>query len=142
MTETTSHQPGTFCWIELTTSDRPAAKQFYGSLFGWTANEMPLDGGEPYVMLQKNGKNVGALYQNADVPPNWLSYVAVTSADDTAKTAKDLGANLLSEPFDVMDAGRMAVVQDPQGATFALWQAKVHHGIELRDEPGTSAGTS
>jgi len=137
MTKTTKHDPGAFCWIELTTSDRRAAQQFYTSLVAWTANEMPMNGGEPYVMLQKGGLNVGALYQTAEVPPNWLSYVAVESADDSARTAKDLGANLLSQPFDVMDVGRMAVVEDPQGARFALWQAKRHHGIDVRDEPNT-----
>ncbi len=130
-------EPGMFCWVELTTPDRRAAQRYYTSLFGWTANEMPMDGGEPYVMLQKDGKNVGALYQNTDAPPNWASYVAVESVDDTAKSAKDLGANLIAEPFDVMDVGRMAVVQDPQGAVFCIWQAKLHHGIEVRDEVGT-----
>ena len=130
-------EPGMFCWIELTTDDREASKKFYTSLFGWKANEMPMDGGEPYVMLESNGKTVGALYQSDSAPPNWLSYIAAPSVDDAAKTAKDLGGNLLAEPFDVMDVGRMAVVQDPQGAVFALWQAKQHHGVDVRDEVNT-----
>ena len=138
MTEMTKYDPGMFCWIELTTSDGAAAKAFYSSLFGWKANEIPMGPGEPpYVMLEKNGKQVGALYENRKAPTNWLSYVAVESADDSAKTAKDLDANLIAEPFDVMDVGRMAVVQDPQGAIFALWQAKQHIGAGVRDEVNT-----
>ena len=137
MPEIDKHDPGTFCWIELATPDRRAAQQFYSSLFGWKPNEMPMGQDEPYVMLEKNGRNVGALYQTTEVPSNWLSYIAVDSVDDTAKTARDLGANLMQAPFDVMDVGRMAVVQDPQGAVFALWQAKLHPGLGIRDETGT-----
>jgi hypothetical protein len=138
MTEITKYEPGMFCWVELATSDGAAAKKFYTSLFGWTANEIPMGPNEPpYVMLQKSGKDVGGLYQNKNIPPNWLSYVAVESVDDSAKTARDLGANLLQEPFDVMDVGRMAVMQDAQGARVALWQARRHHGVGVRDEPNT-----
>jgi uncharacterized protein len=137
MPEITKSDPGTFCWIELATSSRREAQQFYTSLFGWNAREVPIGEDEPYVMLEKNGKNVGALYQNTQAPPNWLSYVTVDSADDTAKTARDLGANLIQEPFDVMEHGRMAVVQDPQGAVFALWQPIGHQGVGVRDEANT-----
>ena len=138
MPEIEKHDPGTFCWIELATPDRRAAQQFYASLFGWSASEVPMgEGQEPYVMLEKNGRTVGAMYQTTQVPPNWLSYIAVESADDSAKTARDLGANLMQEPFDVMDVGRMAVVQDPQGAVFAIWQAGRHAGLGVRDEANT-----
>jgi predicted enzyme related to lactoylglutathione lyase len=138
MTEISKFEPGMFCWVELATNDGAAAKSFYTSLFGWTANEIPMGPNvPPYVMLQKNAKDVAALYENKGIPPNWLSYVAVESVDDSAKTAKDLGANLLQEPFDVMDVGRMAVMQDPQGARLALWQARKHSGVGLRDEANT-----
>jgi predicted enzyme related to lactoylglutathione lyase len=125
-----------FCWIELATNDPAASKSFYTSLFGWAANDMPMAEGV-YTMLQKNGQSLGALYQNKDVPPNWASYVAVASADDSAKKAQDLGANLIAPPFDVMDIGRMAVVADPQGASFCLWEAKKHIGATIRGEIGT-----
>jgi predicted enzyme related to lactoylglutathione lyase len=138
MTEITKYEAGMFCWIELATSDWNAARDYYTSLFGWTANPMPMGPDQPpYVMLEKNGKQVGALYENKKIPPNWLSYVNVESVDDTAKTAKDLGANLLQEPFDVMDVGRMAVMQDGQGARLAVWQARKSIGATVRDEPGT-----
>jgi predicted enzyme related to lactoylglutathione lyase len=125
-----------FCWIELATNDSAAAKTFYTALFGWTAKDMPTPDGV-YTMLQKNGHDLGALYESKDLPPNWASYINVESVDDSAKKAQNLGANLIAPPFDVMDIGRMAVVADPQGATFCLWQAKKHIGATIRGETGT-----
>lgn len=111
--------------------------KFYGSLFGWTGNEMPMGDQPPYVMLQSNGKTIGALYENKKAKTAWLPYVAVSKADDAAKKAKGLGAKLLQEAFDVMDVGRMANIQDPQGAKFAVWEAKKHKGAEVINEPNT-----
>ncbi len=130
------YEPGMFCWIELATNDAAAAKTFYTSLFGWTANDMPIPDGV-YTMWQKNGHDLGAMYQSKDIPPNWASYINVANVDDSAKKAQSLGANLIAPPFDVMDVGRMAVVADPQGATFCLWQAKKHIGATIRDEANT-----
>ena len=135
MTEMRSYPPGYFCWVELATGDWKAAKKFYGSLFGWTTEEMPMGDQPPYVMLKSKGKSVGALYENKKAKPAWLSYVAVSSADETAKKAKKLGGTILSEPFDVMTAGRMANLQDPEGSKFAIWQANQHKGAELINEP-------
>jgi predicted enzyme related to lactoylglutathione lyase len=120
----TSFPEGTFCWIELTTSDRKAATDFYTKLFGWTVNEVPMEPDNPYVLLLKNGTNAAALYKRRDdkIPPHWATYVAVESADASAEKVKSLGGNIMAGPFDVMDMGRMAFAADPQGATFALWQ--------------------
>lgn len=140
MAERTKHEPGTFSWVELATRDSAAAKRFYTSLFGWGVDEMPVGDGTTYTMLTKNGKRVGALYQMSaqqqGVPPHWNSYVTVASADDSAAQAKKLGGNVMLEPFDVLDAGRMAVVSDPTGAVFSLWQPKRHIGADLVNEPG------
>ena len=128
MTVVTRHEPGSFCWAELATTDGDAAKRFYGGLFGWAGEDSPAGPDMIYTMLKKNGKSVGALYkirpEQKGMPPNWMTYVTVASVDETAKKAKDLGGKLLMEPFDVMDVGRMTVVQDPQGAMFSLWQPK------------------
>ena len=70
------------------------------------------------------------------MPPMWNSYISVASADATAARAKELGATVHAEPFDVMDVGRMAVIQDPQGAAFELWQPKEHFGAALVNAPG------
>lgn len=137
-----SHEPGTFCWIELATSDPIAAKQYYTSLFGWTTNENDM-GPEMgiYYIFQKNGRDCAAMYkQGADqqgIPPNWMSYVNVANADESSERAKSLGANVVAGPFDVYDFGRMAVLMDPQGAAVSLWEAKKHIGVQIRDEANT-----
>ena len=143
MQETPDYKPGTFCWVELETSDGEAAKKFYTSLFGWEFTDNPVGPGMIYTMLKQDGKDVGALYQMPEemksmgIPPNWLSYASVTSADETAAKAKGLGAALMKEPFDVMTVGRMAVVQDPTGAVFALWQAGTHKGAGVVNVPNS-----
>jgi predicted enzyme related to lactoylglutathione lyase len=142
MVEKTKYEPGTFCWVELATKDSAAAKRFYTSLFGWEVDDMPIPDGGTYTMLKKNGKQVGALYQlgpqQQGVPPHWNSYVSVASADASAAKAKSLGATVMVEPFDVLDAGRMAVVSDPAGAVVSLWEPRRHIGAQLVNEPGSS----
>jgi predicted enzyme related to lactoylglutathione lyase len=126
MSVITQHAVGTFCWPELHTTDVPAAKKFYGSLFHWAPNDMPVPEGDPYTMLDLGGQTIGAMtplqkeQTNAGVPPHWNPYVAVANADETAKKATSLGGTVILPPFDVMDAGRMAVIQDPTGATFSV----------------------
>jgi len=143
MQETPEYKPGTFCWVELGTTDGEAAKKFYTELFGWTFNDSPIGPGMVYTMLKLDGKDVGALYQmpaemtSQGIPPNWLSYASVTSADESAAKAKELGGTLMKEPFDVMDVGRMAVVQDPTGAIFAIWQAGTHKGAGVVNVPNS-----
>jgi uncharacterized protein len=143
LAETPRYAPGTFCWIELGTSDGEAAKKFYAELFGWTANDNPIGPDMVYTMLQLDGKDAGALYKmppdmtEQGIPPHWLSYVSVASADETAAKAKELGGTLMKEPFDVFDVGRMAVVQDPTGAVFALWQPRKHQGAAITNVPNS-----
>jgi predicted enzyme related to lactoylglutathione lyase len=134
----TEHAPGTFSWVDLTTSDGGGAKSFYGGLFGWEFedNEIPGDGGV-YTMCKVGGKNAAAISPAGDQgPPHWNNYVTVASADDIAAKAKDLGATAFAEPFDVMDAGRMAVLQDSTGAVFSVWEARDAIGAERLNEPG------
>lgn len=144
MPEKTSHVPGTFCWFELATTDQNGARSFYTSLFSWSADDMPMGPDSTYTMLKLRGKEVGALYgmlpemRAQHVPPHWLTYVAVGDVDASAQKAKQLGGTTMADPFDVYDIGRMCVVLDPQGAAFALWQAKTHIGVGLTGEPGTA----
>ena len=143
MQETPEYKPGTFCWVELGTTDGEAAKKFYTELFGWDFNDSPMGPGMVYTMLKLNGKDVGALYQmfpemlSQNIPPHWLSYVSVDNVDESAAKAKELGATLMKEPFDVMDVGRMVTVQDPTGAVFALWQPKSHKGAGVVNVPNS-----
>jgi predicted enzyme related to lactoylglutathione lyase len=137
MGERTSYAPGTFSWTDLGTTDADAAKAFYTGLFGWQPNDLPAGEGVTYTMLQLGGRNVAALYQMTEAPhPAWLSYVTVEDAAASAARAKDLGATVISEPFDVLEAGRMAVLQDPTGAVFAVWEPRESIGAELVNDEG------
>jgi predicted enzyme related to lactoylglutathione lyase len=146
MQETPRYAPGTFCWVELGTSNGDGAKKFYTELFGWDFTDLPVGPGMVYTMLKQDGKDVGALYQMPPemtaqgIPPHWLSYVSVARVDEAAAKAKEAGATLMKEPFDVMAVGRMAVVQDPTGAVFALWQAGTHSGSSIVNVPNSFAG--
>ncbi|MBN1529419.1 MAG: VOC family protein [Thermoleophilaceae bacterium] len=140
MAERTEHAPGTFSWVELLTSDAAAAKEFYAQLLGWTYDDLPLSGGGAYTMVLKDGKRVAGLHQPSPenaAPPNWLSYVTVEDADAAAARAGELGATTLAGPFEVESAGRMAVLQDSQGAVFAVWQPRGSIGAELVNDPGS-----
>jgi predicted enzyme related to lactoylglutathione lyase len=137
MGERTSYKPGTFSYAELATSDADGAKEFYSALFGWEPEDVPVGDEMIYTMLRLGGKTVGALYKSEQAPhPAWMSYVTVEDADATAARAKEQGANVMTEPFDVMTFGRMAVLQDPTGAVFAAWQPKESIGAQLVNDPG------
>jgi len=147
MSTITQHAPGTFCWPELMTLDQEGARKFYSALFGWDSSDSPLGEGEIYTIFKLGGRDVAALYtmrkeqRDQGVPPNWQAYVAVESADDAAKQAAALGATVLMGPFDVMDHGRMAVIKDPQGAVFCVWQANKTPGVTVLNEPNALVWT-
>ena len=142
MTVTTMNPPGTFAWIELGTTDGPGAKEFYTKLFGWDVKETPMGPDFTYYIFQVGGQDVAAMYQLMDdqlkmkVPPHWMSYVAVTSADDDGGEGDVTRRHGDRPPFDVGTHGRMALFADPQGAHFAVWQAGDNDGIGKRGEPG------
>lgn len=131
------HPAGAFCWYELATTDQAAAKNFYTSLFGWAVNDSPIGPDDFYSMFKLSGRDTGAAYtmrkeQRAQgVPPHWMIYVAVENADQAVSKAAQLGGTVLSPAFDVMDVGRMAVLQDPTGANFSVWQAKSNTGTTI-----------
>jgi predicted enzyme related to lactoylglutathione lyase len=142
MSEMTKHAPGTFCWTDAGTTDVNAAKRFYGEVLGWSFFDRPLGDGDVYSMAQINGKSVAALYpqqrqmREQGIPPHWLCYFSVKSADEAASKAASLGGKVIAPAFDVFDVGRMAVLQDPTGAAVAVWQPKKHIGAEVLKEPG------
>ena len=140
MTEFNKYEPGTFCWVDLGTTDAEAAKSFYKGLFGWEFVDMPAGPGMTYSMAYLDGKDVAALYgmgpNEQGMPPHWNSYISVDNADEAAAKARELGGSVLGEVMEVMEAGRMAMVQDPTGAIVALWQPKEHIGAKLANVPG------
>ena len=130
MTNIDHYKPGSFCWVELGTTDQNAAKKFYGSLFGWEAVDMPMGPSGVYTFFKLHGRDAGAGYTlmkemlDRHVPPHWMLYIAVESADATAESIKRAGGTVQKGPFDVFDVGRMAVCHDPTGAYFCVWQGK------------------
>lgn len=143
MTKMSSYAPGTFSWIDLNTTDAGGAKDFYGKLFGWTFEDMPAGEAGTYTMFRLDGNDtagmseMGSDQQAQGMPPNWLSYVTVADINASAERVKSLGGTMMMEPFDVMDVGRMGIVQDPTGAFFAIWEARSHIGARVVNEPGS-----
>ena len=136
MGERASHPPGTVSWTDLVTSDLDAAKRFYGALLGWEFEDMPVGDGMVYSMASVDGLHVGAVSASQEQPPHWNVYVTVVSADASAARAGELGATILAEPFDVLDAGRMAVVQDPTGAIVCPWEPGTNIGAQYVNAAG------
>lgn len=147
MSDVSTLAPGTFSWVELATTDQTAAKKFYGDLFGWTVNDQPMGPGEIYTLFQIRGRDAAAAYtmredeRKAGMPPHWTMYVGVKNADEAAKKAAELGGKVIAGPFDVMDHGRMAVLQDPTGAYVCVWQAGKNQGVGVKREPGALCWT-
>jgi predicted enzyme related to lactoylglutathione lyase len=143
MGKRTSYEPGTFSYAELATTDVADAKRFYGGLFGWDYDEVPVPDSEPYTVARIEGDSVAGLalmqeqQRKAGVPPFWFCYITVASADDAAERAKELGGNVHADPFDVMDQGRMAVIADPTGAMFGIWEPRSGIGAERVNDPGS-----
>jgi uncharacterized protein len=137
------YKPGEFCWTDLGTKDVAAAKKFYQGIFGWKATDFPMGEGAKYSMMRVEGRDAGAIYPMSDeqrktkAPPFWLPYISVKNVDAAAKKAKAAGGKICMGPMDVMEHGRMAIVQDPTGASVALWQARAHPGAGLAGKPGT-----
>src|SRR5690349_8895037 len=142
MQELPQHKPGSFCWVELGTTDAGAAKNFYKELFGWDYHDESMGPDGVYTIVKLNGKDVGGLYQlspemlQQGLPSHWLSYVSVDNADDATAQAVAAGGRVMKEPFDAGPNGRMSIIQDPTGPVFAMWQAKAHPGAGAYREFG------
>jgi len=145
MPNITTHAPGTFCWFELATNNQDGARTFYSKLFGYEPSDTPMGDGQTYTILKLAGRDAAALYAMRaqdyppGTPPHWMAYVSVESADAAAAAVKAAGGQVLVEPFDVMEHGRMAVCMDPLGAAFSLWQSKQHTGVGVCGEHGSFA---
>ncbi len=143
MSRRESYDHGVFSWVDLASHEIGGAMEFYGSLMGWTALSQDTQGGPPYVMFELEGDSVAGLGQVDDAgkangqPATWNTYITVDDADETHAKALALGATAITPVMDVMEVGRMAFLTDPAGATFAIWQAKLHAGAQRVNEPGT-----
>src|SRR4051812_48608335 len=128
-------------WIDTSQPDPEAALPFYSGLFGWEFEDvMPADSPGKYFIARLRGGDVAAVgSQPEGAPPMavWNTYVCVDSADETAARVESAGGKVLTPPFDVMDAGRMAVLSDPEGAVFCVWQPNQHKGANVVNEHGS-----
>jgi hypothetical protein len=139
--ERDGYPAGVPCWVDTSQPDPEAATRFYGGLFGWEfENVMPEGHDGEYFFARIRGKDVAAIsYIPEDAPQvaTWNTYIAVDSADDAASKVRDAGGEVIMEPFDVMDAGRMAGFADPEGAIFYVWQAGRTIGSQIVNEHGS-----
>jgi len=143
MARRTRYAPGTFCWVGLAASDPAGARAFYTRLFGWRAEELPASAAGSFTLMRLGEEDVAILYRQtpqaraAGAPPHWTSYVSVEDADATAARANALGGTaVFREPFDVLDAGRVAAIRDPTGAIVSLWQPRSRIGATLVNDVG------
>jgi uncharacterized protein len=140
MPERNGYIPGVPCWVDTNQPDPEDAATFYAELFGWAIHDaMPTGSDSHYFMGRINGREAAAI---SSIPPGapaiatWNTYIWVDDVDAGAASVRDAGGTVAMEPFDVMDAGRMAVVIDPEGAPFFLWQAGQHSGATVVNEHG------
>jgi predicted enzyme related to lactoylglutathione lyase len=141
MPERDGYIPGVPCWVDTSQPDPEAALDFYRGLFGWEFEDvMPPGSQGKYFIARLHGGEVaavGSVPESAPPVATWDTYVLVDSADETASKVRAAGGSIVSEPFDVMQAGRMAVFTDTEGAAFCVWQAKEHKGARIVNEPGS-----
>jgi predicted enzyme related to lactoylglutathione lyase len=141
VTRDTAWPAGTPCWVDLGVCDIGRARAFYGGLFGWDIPEGPPEAGG-YSLCEVDGRpvaGIGPKIGPAEMPAAWTTYLASDDADETVSKIKAAGGQVVTEPMDVMDVGRMAVAADPGGAVFGVWQARAHTGAQLANEPGSLA---
>jgi predicted enzyme related to lactoylglutathione lyase len=134
--------PGVPSWVDLTTTDEEAARNFYGELFGWEWAPSDTPQGGTYWMANLDGVPVAGLSSQQQesagqgIPSTWNTYINVDNADKTTAKAVAAGAQVVAPPTDIGDSGRMSIVRDPSGAVIGMWQPGRHKGAGLVNEPG------
>jgi uncharacterized protein len=134
-----TNQPlGTPTWIDLGVPDLDRAQEFYGAVLGWEFAVGPEEYGR-YTTCLLRGRAAAALspdYETASTPA-WRVFLATPDGDATMALARQAGAEVLVEPTDILEQGRMAFGRDPAGAVFGLWQGGEHIGCQVVNEPGS-----
>ena len=140
MPERDGYIPGVPCWVDTSQPDPERGAAFYSDLFGWEVEDvMPPGSPGQYFIGRIRGLDAGAIGSIPEgAPPMamWNTYIWVDSADDAVSKVRDAGGGVVMDPFDVMDHGRMAVLTDPEGAVFNVWQANDHKGAQVVNEHG------
>jgi predicted enzyme related to lactoylglutathione lyase len=140
MSERAGFQPGVPCWVDTWQPDADAAMSFYMQLFGWEAEDtMPDSVDGTHYMCRLRGRDVAAIASRPEGAPDvtaWTTYVWVDDVDETVRKVTQAGGSVVTEPFDALDGGRIAIVADPAGAVIGVWQPGEHKGAQLVNEPG------
>lgn len=140
MIDRDGYPAGVPCWVDLAQADPVAAVAFSSGLLGWEVQDsMPPEVPGHYFMATIRGRLVAGVGSRPEaIPPGtgWTTYVAVDSADDAVARAQGLGGSVVMPAMDVFDAGRMAILADPEGAIVGVWQAGRHRGAQAVNEPG------
>lgn len=137
------HAPGSFCWMELATSDQAAAKDFYTALFGWQATDAPIGPNDYYTTFKLGDLKAAAGYTlrsdeaKLGIPPHWNLYVSVADAAASTRQAADIEGVVFCGPFSAGGHGLMSTIADPTGAVFQIWQSTGHPGIDVQGEHGS-----
>ena len=155
MPERDGYIPGVACWVDASEPDPEAAVDFYAGLFGWEFEDvMPPSSEGKYFIARCEARGwsvfdmsgdlrrgdvaaVGSIPEAAPPTAIWNTYFWVDSADEAASKVHDAGGGVVMEPFDFMDASRMAVFTDPEGAAFCVWEANEHKGARVVNDPGS-----
>ena len=130
------HPMGAPCWFELATPDLAAAERFYAALFGWSVGHHAMEDGSHVAVFQLDGRDVAAAcpldpaQAAAGVPPHWLVYFAVDTADAAAARAEAAGGTVVLPPLDVADMVRVAACLDPEQAVFGVYERRTHGGVD------------
>jgi len=146
MSERDTYPPGAPCWVETLQPDPVAATEFYGGLFGWDftgPGEMPGDSKGQYFVARMRGRDVAGIGASPPQAPDgaacWTTQVRVESADRAADRAAETGGTVVLAPTDAPPAGRFAVITDPAGAPFCVWEAEARGGAQVVNEPAAWA---
>jgi uncharacterized protein len=160
MPERDGYIPGVPCWVDVSEPDPGAALGFYGGLFGWEFEGAMPPGSEGTYFIARltsvrpsslfgegapravegsegNVAGVRSIPDGAPAMAMWNSYFWVESADQTAAKIRDAGGGVVREPFELMDAARVAAFTDPEGAAFWVWEAREHKGARIVNDPGS-----
>ncbi|MET8159040.1 VOC family protein [Sphaerisporangium sp. NPDC005289] len=133
----TGYKPGVPCWVDLASTDLTASVAFYEALFGWRAAFDTCGEAGVYGRFSQGGRLVAGIGPtfSPDRPSAWNTYFATGDAESATERVKEAGGRVAVGPVQVFDEGTMAVFQDPEGASFLVWEPVRHQGAQLVDEP-------
>jgi uncharacterized protein len=143
VSERDGFQSGVPCWVETWQDDGDAASAYYARIFGWEADQTAEPDGGSFRICRLHGRDAAAIGspipEEAPPVPSWTTFIQVESASETADRATEAGGTLVVEPRESLEGGSIAIVADPAGAVFAVWEQGKHRGAQVINEPGAWA---